>query len=146
MCTDTNKRTTCVASLAASLQYVRDELQLSSTQQEIVSATATLSDAASMLVGGRLADAYGRKSVALVACVCSIAGALGASGFSSGFATLFFWRLVSGVGNGLSILLLPMYISESVAADSRGTFLTLFQLGYVWMACVTKMSGLDGSG
>ncbi|TYZ69445.1 hypothetical protein PybrP1_006812 [[Pythium] brassicae (nom. inval.)] len=116
-------------SLAASLQYVRDELQLSSAQEEVVSATATLSDAASMLVGGHLADAYGRKSVALLACVCSVAGALCSSLLSSSFATLFFWRLVSGVGNGLSILLLPMYISESVGSDSRGAFLTLFQLG-----------------
>lgn len=124
---------TCIivyCSLAASLQYIRDDLTLSSSQEEIISATATLSDASSMLVGGYLADAYGRKSTALFACACSILGALLSSMFSTNFTTLFIWRLLSGVGNGLSILLIPMYISESVGSDSRGTFLTLFQLGY----------------
>lgn len=62
--------------------------------------------------------------------VCSIFSALLSSIFSTNFTTLFIERLLSGVGNGLSILLIPMYISESVDSDSRGTFLTLFQLGY----------------
>ncbi|KAF1330929.1 Major facilitator superfamily, partial [Globisporangium splendens] len=116
-------------SLAAPLQYIRDDLQLTASQEEIISATATLSDASSMLVGGYLADTYGRKYTALFACACSIFGALLASVFSTSFVTLFVWRLISGVGNGLSILLIPMYISESVGSNNRGTFLTLFQLG-----------------
>lgn len=128
-------------SLAASLQYIRDDLALTSSQEEIISATATLSDACSMLVGGHLADAYGRKSIALLACACSIAGAVCSSLFSTSFAMLFVWRLLSGVGNGLSILLLPMYISESVGSEHRGTFLTLFQLGYVAVVCFALHSG-----
>ncbi|KAJ0394142.1 hypothetical protein ATCC90586_011435 [Pythium insidiosum] len=102
-------------SMAAPLQYIRDDLKLSSSQQEAVSATATLSDACSMLVGGHLADRYGR--------------ALMSSLLSVSFSWLVVWRLCSGVGNGLSILLLPMYISECVDAEHRGTYLTLFQLG-----------------
>ena len=53
-----------------------------------------------------------------------------ASAFSVSFAWLLFWRLCTGVGSGLSILVLPMYLSESVDAANRGTLLTLFQLGY----------------
>ncbi|KAE9009502.1 hypothetical protein PF011_g10237 [Phytophthora fragariae] len=116
-------------SLAATLQYMRDDLQLSSTQEEALSATATLSDACSMLVGGCLADRFGRKATAMFACSCSIVGALLAGVASSSFSWLVLWRLCSGVGNGLSILLIPMYISECVDATSRGAFLTLFQLG-----------------
>ncbi|ETK75012.1 hypothetical protein L915_18312 [Phytophthora nicotianae] len=116
-------------SLAATLQYIQDDLQLSSTQEEALSATATLSDAVSMLAGGYLADRYGRKATAMFACSCSIVGALLAGIASSSFSWLVLWRLCSGVGNGLSILLIPMYISECVDAASRGAFLTLFQLG-----------------
>ncbi|KAG1712078.1 hypothetical protein DVH05_009317 [Phytophthora capsici] len=116
-------------SLAATLQYMRDDLHLSSTQEEALSATATLSDACSMLVGGWLADRFGRKATAMFACSCSIVGALLAGIASASFSWLVLWRLCSGVGNGLSILLIPMYISECVDATSRGTFLTLFQLG-----------------
>ncbi|KAF4321279.1 hypothetical protein BBO99_00004547 [Phytophthora kernoviae] len=55
-------------SLAATLQYMRDDLELSSTQEEALSATATLSDASSMLLGGYLADRFGRKATAMFAC------------------------------------------------------------------------------
>ncbi|CEG42085.1 major facilitator superfamily [Plasmopara halstedii] len=116
-------------SLAATLQYMRDDLQLTLMQEEILSATATLSDACSMLIGGYLADRFGRKATAMFACSCSIVGALLAGGASSSFSWMVVWRLFSGVGNGLSILLLPMYISECVNATNRGAFLTLFQLG-----------------
>ncbi|TMW56238.1 hypothetical protein Poli38472_008886 [Pythium oligandrum] len=116
-------------SMAAPLQYIRDDLNLTSSQEEVVSATATLSDASSMLIGGYLADTFGRKTTAMFACSCSIFGALMASLFSVDFGWLVFWRLCSGVGNGLSILLLPMYISECVDAEHRGTYLTLYQLG-----------------
>ncbi|KAF4040142.1 Sugar (and other) transporter [Phytophthora infestans] len=116
-------------SLAATLQYIQDDLHLTSTQEEALSATATLSDAVSMLVGGYLADRFGRKATAMFACSCSIVGALLAGIASSSYLWLVLWRLCSGVGNGLSILLIPMYISECVDAASRGAFLTLFQLG-----------------
>ncbi|KAG6585113.1 Major Facilitator Superfamily (MFS) [Phytophthora cinnamomi] len=133
-------------SLAATLQYMRDDLQLSSTQEEALSATATLSDACSMLVGGCLADRFGRKATAMFACSCSIVGALFAGAASTSFSWLVLWRLCSGVGNGLSILLIPMYISECVDATSRGVFLTLFQLGvnsgvavpYLFMIAVSE--------
>uniref|UniRef100_A0AAV1UZT1 Major facilitator superfamily (MFS) profile domain-containing protein n=1 Tax=Peronospora matthiolae TaxID=2874970 RepID=A0AAV1UZT1_9STRA len=116
-------------SLAATLQYMSDALALSSTQEEALSASATLSDAISMLVGGFLADRFGRKATAMFACSCSIIGALLAGAASFSFSWLVLWRLCSGVGNGLSILLIPMYISECVDAASRGLYLTLFQLG-----------------
>jgi MFS family permease len=119
----------CSSSLAATLQYMRDDLHLSPMQEEALSATATLSDASSMLVGGVLADRFGRKATAMFACSCSIVGALLAGVASWSFTWLVLWRLCSGVGNGLSILLIPMYISECVDATSRGAFLTLFQLG-----------------
>ncbi|RLN49598.1 hypothetical protein BBJ29_006846 [Phytophthora kernoviae] len=133
-------------SLAATLQYMRDDLELSSTQEEALSATATLSDASSMLLGGYLADRFGRKATAMFACCCSIVGAILAGLGSSNFQWLVLWRLCSGVGNGLSILLIPMYISECVDAASRGAFLTLFQLGvnsgvavpYLFMIAVSE--------
>lgn len=133
-------------SLAASLQYIRDDLALSAGEEEAVSATATLSDAASMLMGGYLADRFGRKATAMFACACSIFGALMASVASASFSWLVLWRLCSGVGNGLSILLLPMYISECVDARSRGSYLAVFQLGvnagcalpYLFMVAVAE--------
>lgn len=116
-------------SLAAPLQYIRDDLALSAAQEEAVSATATLSDACSMLVGGYLADRFGRKSTAMFACVCSIVGTLLASVASASVGWLVLWRLCCGVGNGLSILLIPMYISECVDARSRERYVTMYQLG-----------------
>ncbi|OWZ19308.1 Major Facilitator Superfamily (MFS) transporter [Phytophthora megakarya] len=99
-----------------------------------------------MLLGGFLADRFGRKATAMFACSCSIVGALLAGVASISFSWLVLWRLCAGVGNGLSILLIPMYISECVDATSRGAFLTLFQLGvnsgvavpYLFMIAVSE--------
>lgn len=118
-------------SLAAVLPYIQTTLELSSTQQEITSAMATFSDAISMLFAGVLADTFGRRPTAIVACVFSIIGAIGASLFSPSVTTLMLFRFITGVGNGISILLLPMYISECVDASSRGRLLSCYQLGYV---------------
>ncbi|CCI41449.1 unnamed protein product [Albugo candida] len=132
----------CDWRLAAVLPYIQTTLELSSTQQEITSAMATFSDAISMLFAGVLADTFGRRPTAIVACVFSIIGAIGASLFNPSVTTLMLFRFITGVGNGISILLLPMYISECVDASSRGRLLSCYQLGvstgctlpYVYMA------------
>ncbi|ETV68840.1 hypothetical protein, variant [Aphanomyces astaci] len=64
-------------SIAPSLAYIADDLSLSTSQQEMASASATLSDTITMLVGGHLADAFGRRRTAIAACMLSIVGALG---------------------------------------------------------------------
>ncbi|OQR88182.1 Major Facilitator Superfamily (MFS) [Achlya hypogyna] len=116
-------------SIAPSLPYIADSLNLSSSNQEVASAAATLSDATAMLVGGRLADIFGRRKVALLACAMSIIGAVGTSAWHSSFGAFLFWRLCTGVGNGLSILILPMYIAEGTDTVTRGMAVAFYQLG-----------------
>ncbi|OQR88025.1 Major Facilitator Superfamily (MFS) [Thraustotheca clavata] len=116
-------------SIAPSLPYIADSLNLSTSQQEMASAAATFSDCISMLVGGRLADIFGRRKVALLACSMSIIGALGCASWHSKFEAFLFWRLCTGVGNGLSILIVPMYVAESTTTAARGLAVAFFQLG-----------------
>ncbi|ETV68833.1 hypothetical protein, variant 1 [Aphanomyces astaci] len=116
-------------SIAPSLAYIADDLSLSTSQQEMASASATLSDTITMLVGGHLADAFGRRRTAIAACMLSIVGALGILIFHASFSAFLIWRLCAGIGNALSILVLPMYISESVSTSRRGRCISLYQLG-----------------
>ncbi|KAF0689422.1 Aste57867_19128 [Aphanomyces stellatus] len=122
-------------SIAPALPYIADSLNLSTSQQEIASASATLSDACTMLVGGFLADTLGRKTTAMAACIMSIVGAVGMLVAHSSFPAFVAWRLCTGVGNALSILVLPMYISESLDRMRRGRCIAFFQLG-VLSGCV----------
>ncbi|CAK4128727.1 unnamed protein product [Aphanomyces euteiches] len=122
-------------SIASSLPYIADDLSLSTSQQEMASASATLSDACTMLVGGRLADYIGRRPTAMFACCASIVGALGMLALHSSFPVFIFWRLCTGMGNALSILVIPMYISENVDMTHRGRCISFFQLG-VLLGCV----------
>jgi MFS family permease len=116
-------------SLGATLQYIRDLLDLSASEEEIASASATLSDSISMIIGGHLADQFGRKSTAMLACICSIVGSLLTAFLSENYTWLLLGRLVTGIGNGLSILVIPMYIGECVTSIHRGLFVALYQLG-----------------
>ncbi|KDO30842.1 hypothetical protein SPRG_04743 [Saprolegnia parasitica CBS 223.65] len=116
-------------SIAPSLPYIADSLNLSTSHQEMASASATLSDAAAMLIGGRLADSFGRRKVALLACAMTMLGAIGSAAWHSNFGAFLFWRLCTGVGNGLSILILPMYIAEGTDTATRGMAVAFYQLG-----------------
>ncbi|KDO17212.1 hypothetical protein SPRG_17378 [Saprolegnia parasitica CBS 223.65] len=116
-------------SIAPSLPYITDSLNLSTSHQEMASASATLSDAAAMLIGGRLADSFGRRKVALLACAMTMLGAVGSVAWHSHFGAFLFWRLCTGVGNGLSILILPMYIAEGTDTATRGMAVAFYQLG-----------------
>ncbi|EQC34830.1 hypothetical protein SDRG_07634 [Saprolegnia diclina VS20] len=116
-------------SIAPSLPYIADSLNLSTSHQEMASAAATLSDAAAMLIGGRLADIFGRRNVALLACAMTMLGAVGSAAWHSSFGAFLFWRLCTGVGNGLSILILPMYIAEGTDTATRGMAVAFYQLG-----------------
>ncbi|RHY31067.1 hypothetical protein DYB32_003784 [Aphanomyces invadans] len=95
----------------------------------MASASATLSDTLTMLAGGHLADAFGRRPTAIAACALSVFGAIGNLAFHSSLSYFLFWRLCAGIGNALSILILPMYISESVDVARRGRCISLYQLG-----------------
>lgn len=81
-----------------------------------------------MLFGGWIADRYGRRNITLFAAAVSTVANLWASS-SETMHELILARLCVGLGNGLSILLVPLYVSESVTPENRGSIVAAFQSG-----------------
>lgn len=90
---------------------------------------------ASMLLGcavgaffaGRLADAFGRRTLLVVAAALFLVSAWG-SGIADTSATFVFYRVLGGLAVGAASVMAPAYISEIAPADLRGTLATLQQV------------------
>ena len=111
-------------SISAALPFVQEAFGLvgpgSEFYSELLSASATLADATSMAIGGWFIDRYGRERAILVACCASVTGTV-ASAFARSVIGLTLTRLLVGMGNGLSILTVPLFLAEEAAEGSEGT-------------------------
>ena len=109
-------------SVSAALPFIQEAFGLVGPghefASEMLSASATLADAISMLVGGWFVDKYGRERAILFACVASVTGAI-TSAFVENALQLTLVRLLVGMGNGLSILTVPLFLAEAAAAEEN---------------------------
>lgn len=69
---------------------------------------------------------YGRRTLIFVSSFIAFSGSLWQA-FSNGFASLLVARLYLGVSMGMSSVYVPVLVSESAPAISRGAFLMLWQ-------------------
>jgi sugar porter (SP) family MFS transporter len=110
----------------AQLFYATD-FSLSKDAIEVMVAAGLAGAAAGALLGGRLADLFGRRTLLIFTALIFAAGALVCASATSA-AILFAGRIVVGLGIGLSSGTVPVYISEVSPADARGWTVSLFQL------------------
>ena len=93
---------------------------------------------ASMLIGaalgalaaGTLADAFGRRTMLMVAAVFFIVSAWG-SGVAGGTTEFILYRLLGGAAVGAASVMSPAYIAEIAPASRRGALATLQQIAIV---------------
>jgi sugar porter (SP) family MFS transporter len=79
------------------------------------------------LIGGRLADLFGRRKLLIATAIIFAAGAI-LCALASSAVILAAGRIIVGLGIGLSSSGVPVYISEVAPADARGWQVSLFQL------------------
>jgi len=107
--------------------FLKSDFALSTRTLEIIVSGVLAGAALGALVGGRLADLFGRRVLLVVtalifaigAVVCAVAGSP---------EVLIAGRIVVGLGIGLSSGTVPVYISEVSPPASRGWMVSLFQL------------------
>jgi sugar porter (SP) family MFS transporter len=93
------------------------------------------------LVGGPLADRFGRKAVTLAgAATATVGGALQA--LSEGLVTMFVGRVVVGVGVGFLSVVVPLYNAEVAPSRLRGLLVSLQQLAITFGILVAFISNL----
>jgi MFS transporter, SP family, arabinose:H+ symporter len=91
------------------------------------------------LIGGWLADRFGRKATLLWIGVLYFVGAVG-SGLAPNVAIFIVARVVGGLGIGISTVVAPMYISEIAPPKHRGRLAGMFQFNIVFGILIAYVS------
>ncbi len=107
--------------------FFTSDFSLSTFALEVMVAAGLAGAAAGALLGGRLADLFGRRTLLIFTALIFAAGAVLCAAAPSA-AILFAGRIIVGLGIGLSSGTVPVYISEVAPADARGWTVSLFQL------------------
>lgn len=109
------------------LLFLDNVFKLQLVQQEIVVSIAILAAVIGVIVGGVVCNWFGRKPALLLSAVIfMIASVL--SFFSDRYLILVISRGIMGLGAGIASLAVPLYISELVPSNIRGSSVCLMTL------------------
>lgn len=113
--------------ISGALLHLREDLDLTSREQEVVVSVILLGAMAGALVSGRLAARHGRRKVVIAVAVVFALGA-GAAAAAPGVNSLIAARFLLGLAVGGASSMVPVYIAELAPARIRGRLMVLFQL------------------
>lgn len=112
--------------IAAAMIFVRSSFNLSTKMEEVVVSVVLIGAMMGAIVGGTIADHFGRRSTLLWGGIIFIAGSLLAP-LSSNVAALIVARLLLGLAIGFTSVTAPVYVSELAPPQSRGMLIGLYQ-------------------
>lgn len=112
---------------------------LSPGMHGIAMASALYGTVVGSLIGGWLADRFGRKATLLWIGILYLVGAVG-SALASNVAVFIAARVIGGLGIGISTVVAPMYISEIAPPKQRGRLAGMFQFNIVFGILIAFVS------
>src|SRR5438105_14698141 len=113
--------------ISGALIVINREFGLTAVAEEIVVSGVLFGATLGAIIGGKVADLFGRRRVLLVTAAIFGIGAL-SSAVAPSPAILILSRVVLGVAIGLSSTTVPVYLSEVSPPQARGWIVSLFQL------------------
>lgn len=117
--------------------HIRVRIPLTSRNSVIGAANALFTAGAAFgaIAQGFVADAYGRKKGLAIAAVLAIVGGALAAG-SINIAMIVTVRIIQGIGAGMVICLVPLYLAETAPPQRRGFLsgLTVLAFGFGYEA------------
>ena len=113
--------------ISGAILYLKREFSLTSTLQEVVTSIALLGAAIGAIVGGPLADRFGRRHLIAATSLIFVIGSLAAASAQS-VEWLIAARLVLGSAIGIASFVAPLYLSEIAPAKIRGALVSLNQV------------------
>jgi sugar porter (SP) family MFS transporter len=116
-----------VGIVSAALLWLGKTVSLTNAQTSLLVAAVFGGSTAASVVAGFCADKLGRKTMMVVSGAMFVASVLLIVS-SHGFTTLFAGRLLQGMSGGVIAVVVPLYLSESLDAATRGRGAGVFQL------------------
>eukprot|EP00741_Cyanophora_paradoxa_P023671 tig00021612_g22865.t1 len=116
------------ANIAGASVLIAHQFGLGHWRLGILVASALVGMAVGSPKGGAIADRFGRRMTVLAAGALAALGAAG-SALAWDFWSIIAFRLLGGVGAGIAITSIPLYVSEVAEAEARGRMGTVFQIG-----------------
>jgi sugar porter (SP) family MFS transporter len=121
-----------------------DEKSVIGFLQGFLTASALIGTALGALFAAKPGDRYGRRDSLKVTGLLFFVSAIGCA-FAWDFWSLFFFRLVGGLGVGASSVLGPLYLAEISPAEWRGRLVAFFQTNIV-LGCLLAFVSNAGLG
>src|SRR5919199_1165620 len=112
--------------IGSALLFIREDLALGPFMQGLVVSGLPIGAAIGAL-GGPLADGLGRRRLIILAALVFGLGGIGTA-LSVNAAMLVAFRIVMGMGIGISSVVVPLYLSEMAPTEIRGALATLNNL------------------
>ncbi len=127
---------------------IGEQFGLSAFVQGFAVAIALIGCAVGAYIAGALADRVGRLKVMLLGAILFFVSSIGA-GIAFGVWDFALWRVIGGLGIGISSVVAPTYIAEVVPALVRGRLASLQQLAItlgIFAALLSDalLAGFDG--
>jgi SP family galactose:H+ symporter-like MFS transporter len=107
--------------------FLKNDFTLSTFALEVIVSGVLAGAACGALLGGRMADLFGRRRLLIATAIIFAAGGIACAAATSP-AILIVGRIIVGLGIGLASATVPVYISEVSPANARGWQVSLFQL------------------
>lgn len=105
---------------------VKELFEFTPFQQGFYVSCVLMGCAIGSFFAGFIADAFGRKSLIVLASILIFISAIW-SGLSVNAVQLIIARLIGGMGIGAATMVCPLYISEIAPEEHRGRLVTLYQ-------------------
>src|SRR5438309_7628278 len=105
--------------ISGALIFIKRDFHLITIAEEIVVSGVLLGATIGAIIGGRMADRFGRRNILLLTATIFGVGAL-ASAVAPSPAILIISRVVLGIAIGLSSTTVPVSLSEVSPPDARG--------------------------
>jgi MFS family permease len=112
--------------ISAALLYLNKTIDLSVQQTSLIVAAVLGGSMLSSPVTGFLADWIGRKRMMILGGLLFVTS-VGMIVLSQGFASLFLGRLLQGLSGGVIAVAVPLFLAESLSAETRGRGTSFFQ-------------------